>query len=238
MNINGKKALVFGGTSGIGLASVIRLANGGAGVVAFGRNPDKIESARQEAPGSVQFESVDVLDRAALAETFARHAPFDILVNAATGGERTIGPFLTMDLDGYQGSFRKLWGYTNTVRLGAEHLTENGTIVLVSGFPARRAKPGQIALASVGGAVEAFVRAIAMELAPKRINIVSPGIIDTPMFPGQGDRRRQFFANATAGQPIARAGTADEVAEGILFVIGNDFVTGATVDVDGGVLLT
>ncbi len=238
MNIKGKKSLVFGGTSGIGLATVARLAEGGAGVIAFGRSPDKIESARRLTSGSVQFESVDVLDRDALAETFARHAPFDILVNAATGGERALGPFLSMDLDGFQGSFRKLWGYTNTVYLGAEHLSEDGTIVLVSGFPARRAKTGQIALACVGGAVEAFVRAMAMELAPKRINVVSPGIIDTPLFPGAGDARAQFLASATAHQPIARAGTADEVAEGILFVIGNDFVTGSTVDVDGGVLLS
>ncbi len=234
----GRKALVFGGTSGIGLATAVRLANGGAKVTAFGRGAANIASARREAPSTVQFERVDMLDRVALAATFANHAPFDILVNAATGGERALGPFLSMDLNGFQGSFRKLWGYANTVRLGAEHMSNDGAIVLVSGFPARRAKPGQIALASVGGAVEAFVRAIAMELAPRRINVVSPGIIDTPLFPGEGDTRTQFFANATAGQPIARAGTADEVAEAILFVIGNDFVTGSTLNVDGGVLLS
>ena len=65
--------------------------------------------------------------------------------------ENASGPFLAMDLDGYQGSFDKLWGYTNSVRLAAEHMDERGTIVLVSGTPARRSKPGQVALASVGG---------------------------------------------------------------------------------------
>lgn len=237
MNINEKKALVFGGTSGIGLATVIRLAERGAQVTAYGRNPATIASARRTSPDGVRFAQVDVLDRAALAETFANHAPFDILVNAATGGERPLGPFLAMDLDGFQGAFQKLWGYANSVRLGAEYMSADGTIVLVSGFPARRAKPGQIALASVGGAVEAFVRSVTKELAPRRINVVSPGFIDTPMFSVEGEVRTQFFANATAGQPIPRAGTADEVAQGILFVIGNDFVTGSTVDVDGGVLL-
>ena len=237
MDINGRKALVFGGTSGIGLATVNRLAEGGAHVTAFGRSRQNMEAARRSAPQSVRFEQADVLDRQALAEAFAANAPFDILVNAATGGGRAVGPFLSMDLDGFQGSFRKLWGYANTVRLGAEHMSEDGAIVLVSGFPARRPRPGYVAIGAVGGGVEAFVRGIAAELAPRRINIVSPGIIDTPMFAMEGDSRETFFRNATAAQPIPRAGRADEVAEGVLFVIGNDFVTGTTVDVDGGVLL-
>ena len=237
MNINGKKALVFGGTSGIGLATVIRLAEGGAAVTAFGRSAVNIETARRAAPQSVRFERVDVLDRDALAGAFAANAPFDILVNAATGGERAVGPFLNMDLDGFQGSFRKLWGYTNTVRLGAEHMSADGALVLVSGFPARRPRPGYIAIGTVGGAVEAFVRGMAAELAPRRINLVSPGLIDTPMFAVSGEAREAFFRDATANHHIPRAGTPDEVAEAILFVIGNDFVTGTTVDVDGGLLL-
>ncbi len=237
MEIEGRKALVFGGTSGIGLATAIRLAEGGARVTAYGRSADNIEAARRQAPASVGFEQADVLDREGLAQTFAAQAPFDILVNAATGGGRAVGPFLSMDLDGFQGSFRKLWGYTNTVRLGAEHMSEDGSIVLVSGFPARRAPPGYIAISTVGNAVEGFVRGMAKELAPRRINVVSPGIIDTPMFSVSGDARSTFLDNATAAHLVPRAGTADEVADGILFVIGNDFVTGTTVDVDGGALL-
>ncbi len=235
MNLAGKKALVFGGTSGIGLATTQRLATGGAQVVAFSRNPDRAKGA---APTSIALESVDVLDRQALSDLFAHHAPFDILVNAATGGERSLGPFLQMDLDGFQGSFRKLWGYLNTVRLGTEHMSEDGTIVLVSGYPARRPGPGSITLSTVGNAVEGFVRAVAAELAPRRINAVCPGLIDTPLLPLEGEAARaKFFAKATAKHLIPRIGTADEVAAGILFVIENDFVTGTTVDVDGGALL-
>ena len=172
MELQGRKALVFGGASGIGLAAVRRLAEGGARVVALSRNPER---AASELPEGVAMESVDVLDREALAETFARHAPIDVLVNAATGGARASGPFLQMDLDAFQGSFRKLWGYTNTVRLGAEHLSEDAAIVLVSGYPARNPGPGALALSTVGNAVEGFVRAVAPELAPRRINVVSPG---------------------------------------------------------------
>ena len=168
----------------------------------------------------------------------AEHAPYDILISAATGGERAAGPFLEMDLDGYQASFDKLWGYANVVRLGAEHLSEDGSITLVSGSPARKAKPGQSALASVGGAVEQFVRAVAVEIAPKRINVVSPGVIATPMFGPDSEQRQKMLDGATAKHLIPRAGSAEEVADGVLFVVQNDYATGTTIDVDGGWLLS
>ena len=234
MHIEGKKALVFGGTSGIGLATAQALAAGGATVVAISRNPDRAGD-----PGAgVTLAGCDVRDREALEALFAANAPFDILVNAATGGERPSGPFLEMDLTAYQGAFDKLWGYTNTVRIGTPHMAEDGAIVLVSGAPARRARPGQAAIASVGGAVEQFVRAVAPELAPRRLNVVSPGIIDTPMFGPDAEKRAGMLAPATSRHLIPRAGTPDEVAAGILFVIQNDFVTGTTIDVDGGWLLS
>lgn len=143
-----------------------------------------------------------------------------------------------MDIEGYRNSFDKLWGYTNCVRFGAEHLSEEGTIVLVSGAPARRAKVGQSAIASVGGAVEQFVRAIAPEIAPKRINVVSPGVIDTPMFGPESEQRVKMLEGATAKHLIPRAGTSEEVASGILFMVENDYVTGTTIDVDGGWILS
>ena len=120
--------------------------------MAISRDPSKAGDIE-----GVTLLGCDVRDRAALAELFAAQAPFDILISAATGGERAAGPFLNMDLDKYQGSFDKLWGYINVVHLGTPHLSEDGNIVLVSGAPARKAKAGQSALASVGGAVEQFV---------------------------------------------------------------------------------
>lgn len=234
MDIAGKKALVFGGTSGIGLAAVRQLAAKGATVTALSRDPSKAG----DAPANVTFRACDVRDSAALEKLFIEEGPFDILVSAATGGERALGPFLEMDMSQYQASFAKLWGYTNVVRYGAPHLADNGAIVLVSGAPARKAKPGQIALASVGGAVEAFVRTIAPELAPKRINVVSPGTIATPMFGDESEDRAERLAAMTAENIIPRAGTPDEAASAIIYLIENDFVTGTTIDVDGGWLLS
>ncbi|MBY8976153.1 SDR family oxidoreductase [Rhodobacteraceae bacterium NNCM2] len=234
MDVAGKKAIVFGGTSGIGLAAARQLAALGAEVVAISRDPSK---AGDPGPG-ITLAQCDVRDKASLEALFAEQAPFDILISSATGGDRAVGPFLEMDMEGYQRSFDKLWGYTNVVRYGARHLPENGVIVLVSGTPARKMKPGQIAIGSVGGAVEAFVRGVAPELAPRRINVVSPGQIDTPMVALQNEEREAFYAKATAKHLIPRAGKPDEVAQGIVFAVTNDFVTGTTIDVDGGWLLS
>ncbi len=234
MDITGRKAVVLGGTSGIGLATTHRLAAAGATVVAVSRSPEKAG----ELPAGVTTAACDVLDRDAMAQLFASLAPFDILVSAATGGERAVGPFLEMDMDGFKGSFDKLWGYANAVRFGTGHLSEDGTIVLVSGSPARKIKPGQAAIGATGAAVESLVRSVAPEIAPRRLNVVSPGVIDTPMNPLTGAEREASFEAATADHVIPRAGTADEVAMAVVFLIENEFVTGTTVDVDGGWLLS
>ena len=233
MEIAGKKAVIFGGTSGIGFAASKQLADLGAKVVAVSRNPERVG----DVPSGIALKQCDAIDREAVAQLLKECAPIDILISAATGGQRAIGPFLEMDMDGYRASFDKLWGYANVLRFGAEHVVDDGTIVLVSGAPARKCKPGQVSLSSVGGAVEALVRAVAPEIAPKRLNVVSPGTIDTPMVPLEGEERRELYENATAKNLIRRAGKADEVAQAIVFMVQNDFVTGTTIDVDGGWLL-
>jgi len=234
VNVEGKKALVFGGTSGIGLATAKQLATLGAEVIAISRNPEKTGNDL----GNIALEQCDVRDSESLSRVFEKHALFDILVSSATGGTRSFGPFLEMDMDGYKASFDKLWGYANVVRYGAQHMSENGAIVLVSGAPARKPKPGQVSLSSVGASVEALVKSITVELAPKRINVVSPGNIDTPQITQKGEERKMLFKQLTGNHAIPRPGKADEVAQGILFAIQNDFVTGTTIDIDGGWLLS
>jgi len=234
MNINGKKAIVFGGTSGIGLSTTTMLSEKGANVVAVSRNPEKLKTL----PKNVTTNKLDITDKESVEKFFLKIGEYDILVNSATGGARAVGPFLSMDLNGFRASFDKLWGYANVVRYGTKFLKDDGNIVLVSGSPARKSRPGQIAISSVGGAVEAFARAIAPEIAPKRINIVAPGIIDTPMNSLKGKARQEFYQNTTKSNLIPRAGTPDEVAKAIIFAIENDFITGTTIDIDGGWLLS
>jgi len=229
MELNGKKAIVFGGTSGIGLAASKQLRDAGAEVTAVSRSPDKAGALE-----GVELVACDVRDRDALAALLESLAPYDILISAATGGGRALGPFMEMDLDHYQASFDKLWGYVNVVRLGTPFLADNGSILLLSGSPARRARSGQIALASVGAAVEQFVHTVASEIAPKRINVVSPGVISTPMYGPDDVNKDRMLMGATAKNAIPRPGDSDEVAQAIVFAAQNDFVTETTIDVDDG----
>jgi len=227
-NIDGKKAIVLGGTSGIGLETAKMLRDAGCEVITASRRETELEG--------ITCEQIDVLDRDALSDLFEKHHGFDYLVNAATGGTRAIGPFLEMDLDGFQNSFAKLWGYVNSVRLGAPHMNNNGAIVLFSGYPARKWRPGVIAIGTVGGSVEAFIRLVASEIQPIRINGVAPGLIDTPMSSLQGDARREYYQKGTETHLIPRPGEANEVAHAAIFLLENEFVTGTIVDVDGGAI--
>ena len=235
MNPSNRKALVFGGTSGIGLAVSARLAAHGAKVVAISRNPER---SREELPSDVTLEACDTRNAQDVEAVFKAHAPVDILVNTATGGVRASGPFAEMDMDAFKGSFDKLWGYANTVRFGLPHMSEDASIVLVTGAPAKRSLTGQVALASVGAAIQAFVLRIAREIAPKRINVVSPGLIDTPMFGPDPALRKKALQPAVERFLINRLGTPDEVAQAVEFLILNEYVTGTTIDVDGGWLLS
>lgn len=232
-DFQGKKSIVFGGTSGIGLEIARLLLAAGAEVITVSRN-----GPRGDANAGMINEKADVLDRAALSALFERHQGFDFLVNSATGGARAIGPFLEMDLDGFQGSFSKLWGYVNCVRLGAPHMARDGAIVLLSGYPARKPRPGALAIGTVGNAVEGFVKLAAAEIKPLRINAVCPGLIDTPMFKMEGEARANHFTNTTRDHLIPRAGKPEEVAPAAIFLLENQFVTGTIIDVDGGAILS
>lgn len=232
-NLSNKKAIVFGGTSGIGLEIAKMLRDADAEVVAISRH-----GARDDGNEGMIVEKADVLDREALQKLFEKHHGFDFLVNAATGGPRAIGPFLDMDLDGFQDSFAKLWGYVNSVRLGIAHMSQDGAIVLLSGYPARKWRPGVLAIGTVGNAVEGFIKMAANEIAPVRINGVSPGLIDTPMFPMEGQAREDYMSDTTKNNLIPRAGKPEEVASAALFLLENQFVTGTIVDVDGGAIVT
>jgi NAD(P)-dependent dehydrogenase (short-subunit alcohol dehydrogenase family) len=235
MKLSKKKVIVFGGTSGIGSATIkIILKEGASKVYAISRAPNKLKIKDKR----LVLEKLDVLDENLLKKLFKKIGSYDVLISTATGGERAIGPFLKMNMQGYRNSFDKLWGYANVIRYGVKTLKKSGTIVLVSGSPARKPKPGFVAISSAGGAVEAFVRAITQELSPIRINLVSPGVIDTPMNTLKGKERLNFFKNATKDNIIKRAGSPEEVAKAIIFAIENEFITGTTIDIDGGWILS
>ena len=235
-DLAGKNVVIIGGTSGIGLATAQQASAQGASVWAVSRSADKVEKCRAENPG-VNFGVCDTHDKPALQALFESVGSVDHIVGAATGAERTLKPFLDQTDEQFREAFNKFWGYNNVIRAGAPFLADDGSICLVSGFPARKANPGSSALSCVGSAVEALVRALAVEIAPKRINVVAPGIIDTGMHDGLGDNKKAAFEAMSKAIPVGRVGTSDECASAIMLVLTNGFMTGSTIDVEGGQLL-
>jgi len=237
-NLTGKNVVIIGGTAGIGLAAAQAAAAAGAKVWAAGRSEGHIEAAKQVANGSFEVRQADTHDAASLEAIFKEVGTVDHLVSAAVGGERTLKPFLEQTEDQFKAAYDKLWGYAKVVRTGAPYLADDGAITLVSGSPARKIKPAQSPLSCVGASVENLVRCLAVEMAPVRVNVVSPGTVDTAMFDWMGDEKQGKLQAMTASHLIQRAGTPEEIAQGILFVMQNGFVTGTTVDVDGGRILS
>ncbi|HSG91590.1 MAG TPA: SDR family oxidoreductase [Pseudomonadales bacterium] len=240
-DLAGRRVAVVGGSSGIGLECVRLAAEAGAQVAAGGRSAERRTAAAAslgDAGASVSWHEVDVQAPETMAAMFAALAPLDLIVFAATGTTRAMGPFMDMDMAGFQRSFGKLWGYANGVQQGVPHLAAEGGIVLVGGVVARKCPPGMIAVSSVGNAVEGFCRALAVEIAPQRVNVVAPGTIDTAMHEAlPAERREAMYAQAARTLPAGRVGRPEEVASAILAVGLNPYITGTTVDVDGGFLL-
>ncbi|MFM1897028.1 MAG: hypothetical protein RLZZ385_2102 [Pseudomonadota bacterium] len=237
-NLAGKHVVIIGGTAGIGLATALAASEQGARVWAAGRSQANLDKARAAADGRFEVVQVDTHDAAALQDVFGKAGKIDHLVSAAIGGERTLKPFLEQTEDQFKAAYDKLWGYGKVVRCGAPFLHSGSSITLVSGSPARKIRPAQSALSCVGASVENLVRCLAVEMAPIRVNVVSPGTVDTAMFDWMGAEKQSRLADMTKTHLIKRAGRPEEVAAGILFVMQNEFVTGTTVDVDGGRLLS
>lgn len=237
-NLAGKNVVIIGGTAGIGLAAAQAAAELGAKVWAAGRTEAHIETAKQLSNGTFEVRQADTHDAASLEAIFREVGSIDYLVSAAIGGERTLKPFLEQTEDQFKAAYDKLWGYAKVVRTGAPYLAADGAITLVSGSPARKIKPAQSALSCVGASVENLMRCLAVEMAPIRVNVVSPGTVDTAMFDWMGTEKQEKLKAMTSSHLIKRAGTSEEVAQGIIFVMQNNFVTGTTVDVDGGRILS
>lgn len=226
------RALVMGGTSGIGLATAERLTAEGMEVTVTGRDATKLTAVE----GRVKHaEQVDATDHAQVAAFLDRLGEIDHLVLAFSPGAVAVGPIGDLTMDAVRTAFEgKLFGYLFAI----QHARVTGSITLVSAASARGALPGTVALAAANGAVERMVAPLAAELAPVRVNAVSPGVIDTPWWSFlDADAKRAQFESAAAAQPISRVGVARDVADAIAYLVGAPFVTGAVLPVDGGLAM-
>ncbi len=232
----GKLTVVIGGSTGIGLATARMAATAGARVAITGRSQDKLDAARASITGDVTIHPFDGRDRSAMAAFFGEIGAFDHLVlTMNTGGG--MAPLTELDDGRFRTVFdNKFWPYVDAIRHAMTTLNENGSIVMVTGAAGRKAVPGATGIAATNGALMAMLGPLALELAPRRINAVSPGVIDTPYWETVSDERRsQLFETATSRLPVHRVGTSEDVAEAIMFAMTNPFTAGAIIDCDGGV---
>ncbi len=230
----GQHAVVFGGGSGVGLATAKLLAAEGATVTIAGRDRAKLDAAI--AGTKLTAHVADGRDLESIAALFERFDAFDHLVIPA-GQTARGGRFLDDITDA---SFRetfdgKFWVQVNVLHAGARKVKPGGSITLFSGGAAHRALEGMVNIAAVNGALEAIVPPLALELAPTRVNVISPGTLRTTYWAGMpDDQLDQIMNRVAAGLPAGRVGTADDIARAALFLIASPFVTGSVLSVDGG----
>lgn len=233
-SLKNTNVVIVGGTSGIGLATAVIAKREGANVWAASRSADKVKKCAQLHP-DINFSQLDTHDVEGLKTLFASVGHIDHLVAAATGADRTIAPFMDQTHEQFSEAFNKFWGYTHVTRQGVPYLTDEGSLTLVSGFPARKFAPGMSSLGCTGGAVENLGRFLSVELAPKRVNTVAPGQIATGMHAHlPEEQREEMYAAMGKRIPLGRVGTSEEVAGAVIHCMTNTYLTGSTLDVGGG----
>jgi NAD(P)-dependent dehydrogenase (short-subunit alcohol dehydrogenase family) len=233
-----KRVIILGGSSGIGLAVAEQASSQGANVVVVSSNPDRIRKAVQTLDGRVKGETTDLSDERAVAELFTRLGPIDHLVFTA-GDNLQLHELAGTDLTQARRAFDlRYWSALAAVKYASPNIRKGGSIVLTTGVAGQRPRKGWVVAASVCGTIEALTRALAVELAPIRVNAVSPGVVRTNLWQNMSAAEREkLFESVGKRLPVGRVGEAHDIAQAYLFLMREGFSTGQTVVVDGGTVL-
>ena len=234
MLLQGKTAVVFGGSAGIGLATAKMLVEEGARVIISSRSKEKLQTAKNAIGGDVEVYSLDVSQEEALKRFFENVETFDHLVFTAVKGAN--GLFLGLDTATARRVFEtKFWGQYYAAKYAAPKLKEGGSITLFSGVASQRPIKGLSAIAAVNGAIEALCRSLAVELGPIRVNAVSPAVVATPSYDRMPpEQRKEYLRSFASKLPVKRVGEPEDVARAVLYLILNGYTTGTVLEVHGG----
>lgn len=226
------RVLVVGGSSGIGLAVARQTLAAGASVTIASRSKEKLAAARSELGESAFAEVLDTGDETGIERFFAAQAPFDHIVVSAA--QTASGPVRKLSLEDAKRSMEsKFWGAYRVARTA--RFADRGSLTLISGFLSERPSATSVLQGAINAALEALARGLALELSPVRVNTVSPGVIDTPLWSKMDeDARRAMFSRTAGNLPAKTVGQPSDVANAVLFAMTTPFVTGSNIRVDGG----
>jgi len=238
MDLQGQRVVVLGGTSGIGLATAQAAAEQGAELTVVSRNQSSVDRALAQLPAGTVGLAADLSDPARIADLFGGLGEFDHLVFTA-GEPLTMTTVDQLDVDQAVRFFGvRYFGALAAVRAAVPHLRADGSITLTTGVAKDRPGPGWALPASICGAIDALTRALAVELAPIRVNAVSPGVVRSPLWASLAEEDREaLYANTAASLPVGRVGEVADIARAYLFCLTQPFATGSVFTIDGGAVL-
>jgi NAD(P)-dependent dehydrogenase (short-subunit alcohol dehydrogenase family) len=232
-SLQDKRVLVIGRSSGIARAVVEAARAAGAQVTVAGRDRARLAAAYDD-PG-ISAETVDLTDDASIEGLAGRTEAIDHIV--CTASARARGALAELDREKLRLSFdTKVIGPLMLAKHLGPKINAGGSIVLFSGDFAFKITVGTLGVAITNGAADTLTRSLAVEMAPTRVNAISPGIIDTGIWDqGLGaESKEEFYQRAADANPVGRIGHSDDIANAVLFCMTNTFLTGVTLKVDGG----
>jgi NAD(P)-dependent dehydrogenase (short-subunit alcohol dehydrogenase family) len=235
--LNDEAVLVIGRGGGLARAICLAARDAGAQVTAAGRDQRTLSSVYAGEP-DISTETVDLTDEASIVALGKRLGTVGHVVSTASARAR--GRLADLDRDAIRLSFdTKVIGPLMLAKHLAPKMTEGGSFTLFSGVAAAKIAVGTLGVAITNGAADILARSLALELAPIRVNAISPGVIDTGAWDALGEQgKADYFADMSARNPARRIGTANDIANGVLFAMTSTFLTGQTLHIDGGEPLT
>jgi len=236
--LHNKRVVILGGSSGIGLAVAEEAASQGAKLVIASSNAERVQKAIESLGGNAQGHTLDLSDEQAVETLFTKLGAFDHLVFTA-GDSLHLQNLADTDLKQARRAFElRYWAALAAVKYASKSIRKGGSIVLTTGVAGQRPHKGWVVAASVCGTIEALTRALALELAPIRVNAVSPGVVRTNLWQNMNAAERErLYESVGKNLPVGRVGEARDVAQAYLFLMQEEFSTGQTIVVDGGTVL-
>lgn len=238
MKLSEQRIIILGGSSGIGLATAQAAARKGASVVIASSSKDRVQAALATLPAGAEGHIANLADENAIRTLFETIAEFDHLIYTA-GENLQLGSLASADIDAAHRFFGvRYWGAVCAAKYGSRKIRAGGSIVFTSGIAGARPRAGWAIAASVCGAMEGLTRALAVELAPIRVNIVSPGVVKTALWSNMTEADRVALYQQTSQRlPVGHVGDAAEVAQAYLYLMQQSYATGQVLVIDGGAVL-